>query len=534
VFHLVYTPYVMPLAISAAISVVLLVVAWRNWAEPVAPWFAATLLALLWWTVGYMFELMAVGTSAKVAWADIEYVGTTLLPLFWLIVILFFTGRQGLPRRWVAPLAAVAAGVIVMVFANPGGLFRGHATVVASGSLRALSPDYGPLWRYVGLPYLYVLSLVAVFLLVRGMLHTRRVHARQYAALLVATLIPLVAGAAYALGLSPWPEYNPAMAVISVSGVLMAYALFRYRLFDIAPLARDAVIDELADGLVVVDLEGRLRDFNAAACGAFPALDDDAVGRPVEEVLAIHPAMLDGLRREAEAAGSGLEVVPGGIVRADVSVMMPSDGARRDFNLSLTPVRSRGRRVVGHALLLHDVTESVRLLERLSELQARDELTGLLSAREWRTEAAVELLRARRYGYGVGMLLLDLDQLGHVNETCGTAAGDAILQAVAGACRKTQRPFDIVGRVGNDEIAVLMPHNTPEEAAAAAARLRDAVGALEVPVEDERIRVSGCLGVATADDVGGLDLASLFNQVEEALRTAKLSGRGSVASASVA
>ena len=227
-------------------------------------------------------------------------------------------------------------------------------------------------------------------------------------------------------------------------------------------------------------------------------------------------------------------MVPGGLVRADVSVMMPSDGARRDFNLSLTPVRSRGRRVVGHALLLHDVTESVRLLERLSELQARDELTGLLSLREWRGMAATELLRARRYGYGVGMLLLDLDQLGSANDACGTAAGDAILQAVASACQKTQRPFDIIGRVGSDEIAVLMPHNTAEEAAAAATRLRDAIGALEVPVDGARFRVTSCLGVASADDVGGLDLASLLNKAEQALRTAKLSGRGSVAASPAA
>jgi len=422
VFDLVYTPFVLPLAASAAIVVALLVVAWRNWGEPVAPWFAATLIALLWWTVGYMFELMAVGLHAKIVWADLEYIGTTLLPLFWLVVILVYTGRRSLPRwLWMA-LWAGALIVIVIVFVNPGGLFRGHPTVVVHGSLSALAPDYGPLWRYVGLPYLYGLSLAAVFLLVRGMLHAQRIYARQYAALLVAAVIPLAAGALYAAGVSPWPEYNPAMAAISVSGVLMAYALFRYRLFDIAPLARDAVIDELADGVVVVDREGRLRDFNAAARAAFPGLVAAAVGNPVDEVLAIHPAMLDDLRREVAAGGSGQDVA-GGLVRADVSVMMPGDGARRDFSLGLTPVRSRGGHVVGHALLLHDVTESARLLERLGELTTRDELTGLLSQRTWREDAATELLRARRYGYGVGMLLLDLDQLDAVNSPAGGRRG---------------------------------------------------------------------------------------------------------------
>ena len=161
----------------------------------------------------------------------------------------------------------------------------------------------------------------------------------------------------YAVGLSPWRYYNPAMALISVSGLLMAYALFHYRLFDVAPLARDAVIDGLADGLVVVDLENRLRDFNPAARQVFPALRDDAVGRPVEDVLAIAPAMLQSLRREAQLAGAN-DGEPFGLARADISVAAPDDeGGQRDFSLFFTPVRSRGGRVVGHALTLHDVTD---------------------------------------------------------------------------------------------------------------------------------------------------------------------------------
>jgi hypothetical protein len=76
-----HTPSVIPLAFSAVVIVAMLVVAWRNRATEVAPWFAATLVALLVWTVGYVFELMAVGVEAKVFWADLEYLGATALPL---------------------------------------------------------------------------------------------------------------------------------------------------------------------------------------------------------------------------------------------------------------------------------------------------------------------------------------------------------------------------------------------------------------------------------------------------------------------
>jgi predicted signal transduction protein with EAL and GGDEF domain len=193
------------------------------------------------------------------------------------------------------------------------------------------------------------------------MVHARRIYARQYAALLVATAVPLAAGSLYTFGASPWPDYNP--------------------------------------------------------------------------------AMLEGLRREA-ASVSAQERTPGdGLVRAHVSVAAPGDegGSQRDFTLHLTPVRSRGGEVVGHALLLHDVSESVELLARLERPASRDELTGLLSRRAWQDEAEHEHMRARRYGYGLGVALVDLDQLRTFNDACGQSAGDELLRAVAVACQKTLR-----------------------------------------------------------------------------------------------
>lgn len=528
--HFEYTPFVIPLAFSAVIVVAMLVVAWQNRDEEVAPWFAASLVAVLVWTVGYVLELMAVGIGAKIFWADLQYVGTTTLPLLWLEVVLIYTGRGRLPTAARAALWAVCAVIMFTVVVNPGRLFREHPSVVTHGSLTALSPDYGLLWRYAWIPWAYGLFVVIVLVLLRGMVHARRIYVRQYAALLVATAVPLAAGSLYTFGVSPWPDYNPAMAVVSISGVLMAYALFHYRLFDIAPLARDAVIEELADGLVVVDLESRLRDFNAAARQVFPALSDDAIGRPVDEVLAIHPAMLEGLRREAESA-SARERTPGdGLVRARVSVTAPGDegGSQRDFTLHLTPVRSHGGEVVGHALLLHDVSESVELLGRLERLASRDELTGLLSRKVWQDEAEHELMRARRYRYGLGVALLDLDQLRLVNDARGQAAGDALLRTASAACQKALRPFDIVGRLGGDEIAVLLPHLTAAEAAVAGRRLRDAVGALQVTCGDDVLGITACVGVAAVEHLTDEMLSGLLHEVEQALRAAKQEGPGRV------
>lgn len=80
------TPFLLPLAVSAAFCLAMLAIAWRNRIEPVAPWFAVTVLALLAWSVGYMFELMASALQAKITWANLQYVATIALPLLWVRV----------------------------------------------------------------------------------------------------------------------------------------------------------------------------------------------------------------------------------------------------------------------------------------------------------------------------------------------------------------------------------------------------------------------------------------------------------------
>lgn len=521
-----YTPYVLPLAVSTGVLLVLLYVTWRNRFEPSAPWFAASLVALLLWTAGYIFELMAAGLDAKIHWANVQFIGTTTFPLLWLQVVLIYSRGRGLSRPLLSALGVTCAAVVTLIFLNPGDLFRGGPSLTSEGSLIALESDYGPLWAFVWIPWAYALFAAVAVVLVRGMLHTRHIHVGQYAALLVATVIPLAAGTLYALGLSPWPDYNPAMAVVSVSGLLMGYALFHYRLFDVAPLARDAVIEGLADGLVVIDLDGRLRDFNPAATSVFPTLSEAAIGRPVSEVLAINPAMLEGLDGEAEAAGPG---EPRVMLRADVSIAVPEDGGRpREFTLVLTRVRTAAGHIVGHALTLHDVTESAELLARLGELSSQDELTGLLSRQAWQEQAEHELMRAVRYGYGLGVAVLDLDGMGAVNEAYGQATGDAVLRAVAAACRHALRPFDLVGRLGSDEVGVVLPHLTAAEALEAGRRLHDAVGNLRVPAGEEVLELTACVGVASTDHSGTDLLPALLHQAETALRTARAAGPGTV------
>ena len=533
-----YTPFVLPLALSAAFCIAMLLLAWRNRAEPVAPWFAATLVALLVWTVGYMVELMAVGLGAKIFWANLEYVATIALPLVWLQVVLIYTRRRGLSRTWWIVLSLIGAAVLVCVFLNPGRLFRVAPHVAVHGSLSALHPDYGPIWSFGWIPFTYGLLLVSTFLLVKQMRHAHRIHVRQSVALLIATILPLAAGTVYAIGLSPWPDYNPAMALISISGVLMAYALFSSRVFDLAPLARDAVVEHLADGVLVLDMRGRLMDFNPAAARTFPELDKASVGLPVAQLFAARPAVLCVFEEAAQEAREAdrpedappqaWEVEVGGLAGV-------ADASRRTphvLNLLVTPISSGGGAPFGLAVVAQDVTQRVELLEDALQLATTDGLTGVLTRRRFNELAELEVARAIRHGLQVTLLLLDIDRLKLVNDTHGHAAGDAVLSSVAAACQSALRAGELIGRLGGDEFGVLLPLTGADEASRVAERLRRAAGACLPPEAAATWCSTVSIGVATAASQVGDSFGGLMDAADQALYVAKEGGRDRIAVAS--
>ena len=238
----------------------------------------------------------------------------------------------------------------------------------------------------------------------------------------------------------------------------MAWALFRYRLFDIAPLARGMVVDGLSDGVIVLDTYDRIVDFNPAAATLFPDLDEDALGRPVSEILAFHPGLLESIGH------ASVGEAPPSTVVAELSMALPGDegsgAALRVTALHARPdaVRSRSGRLLGHSVLLHDVTRSVELLRQVERLATTDPLTELLTRKAFLELGEREMTRARAHGFPMWLVLLDLDHFALVNDLYGSDAGDEVIRAVAGACRRVLRAFDLVGRFAGEEFVLLLPH----------------------------------------------------------------------------
>jgi diguanylate cyclase (GGDEF)-like protein len=175
-----------------------------------------------------------------------------------------------------------------------------------------------------------------------------------------------------------------------------------------------------------------------------------------------------------------------------------------------------------------------RLLVATQTLTRLDPLTGLFN-RRFLVEQAPRLWRqARRDGTRVAALVLDLDHFKRLNDTHGHAAGDAVLQAIAGALSAAVRPSDILARTGGEELVVLGLVGDPDEAAHLAERLRSAVAASRTA---DGHAVTASVGVALtrpADGDSATDgLWRLVDRADAAMYQAKQQGRDRVVALSV-
>ncbi|MCK6388627.1 MAG: diguanylate cyclase [Zoogloea sp.] len=175
-----------------------------------------------------------------------------------------------------------------------------------------------------------------------------------------------------------------------------------------------------------------------------------------------------------------------------------------------------------------DITERKILEEELLRQAHVDYLTGVYNRRHFMERAEHELSRAHRYGNPLSMLMLDIDHFKLINDRYGHKVGDTVLKAVADLSHATFRDVDILGRLGGEEFAVLLPETNQQAALDAAERLRETIANARIPLtEGLPVTFSVSIGVSSmGSPEDNIDV--LLNRADRALYEAKGGGRNRV------
>ncbi len=283
-----------------------------------------------------------------------------------------------------------------------------------------------------------------------------------------------------------------------------------------------AMSEASQDGMVMIDDQGRVAFWNRAAERIFGHSRQEMLGQKLHSVVAMEEDA--GKAREGfpDFSRTGAGAVVGVLTERTAR---RKDGSTFPAEFSVAAFRLQDRWwAVG---TVRDITERKRAEELLLELATTDGLTGLTNRRHFLERGRAELERARRTGHPVSCIMFDVDHFKKVNDTYGHDAGDAVLKTLARTARETLRGMDVLGRIGGEEFAAILPETDLEAALHAAERLRLAVASMNVEHDGRPLPVTVSLGVALSS---GPDesLDDLLRRADQALYRAKQGGRNRV------
>jgi len=379
-----YTVNMSLLVVAAVVLSALILFLWSNRQAVGAKAFIVLELAILEWTLGNALELNSPDLAGKSFWTNVQYVGIVAVPVLWLIFTVQYAGReQWLTRRHVLLWWVVPALTLFFIWTNDlHSLMRFNVRLDISGPFPIIAKTYG-LWFWIHTAYSYLLMLIGSFLLIRALQRAPQLYRQQRNIVLIGILLPWVANVAYVLRLIP-DRLDLMPLIFTASALIIAVGLFRFRLFELMPVAREVVVESMNDGVLVIDLHDRIADLNPCARSLLGQLDREVVGQPVAQVWSAWTALADRLDGARE-------------VRAEIQVN--ADAAQRFVDLSLLPLRDGHGQLIGRLAILRDISAYKRVEEALrqaqSELEARvEQRTAELAAVNY--ELRSEIVERRR------------------------------------------------------------------------------------------------------------------------------------------
>lgn len=399
-----YTPYVLPVIIASAVAVWIVFNSWQHRAARNVFFLFLLALALTEWLVFYALQISGANLQTKVFFGEVKYLGVATTPLFWLFFAIQYAnlGKQTLTWRWMAILAVVPVLTsLLSVTTQWHGLFWNAPQLVQSVDFSDFSVIYGP-WYWVHVGYSYLLILTGTIFVFRSLRHRQGLHRWQAIALIVSVLAPWLGNILYFSGYNPIPylDLTPFAFVITVAS--LTWAILGFRLMDLSPIARDLIVDEMKDGMIVIDTQGQVVDINASAELMIGRAGSQVIGDPIAVVLAAWPELVERYRNVAEAVD-------------EISV-----GTERWFELQISPLRDQRDQFLGRAIVLRDITARKKIENALSNaLQQAQEANRLKSQLLARVSHELRTPLGGVLGFAE---LLQLDNFGALNEEQRDAA----------------------------------------------------------------------------------------------------------------
>ncbi len=415
-----YTPYASLLAIAALISALLAIYIWNRRDLPAAKPAIALMITIFVWSMGYLLEFMGVELETQLFWAKIQYFGIVGLPVAMFLFALAFSGRyEWLTARKFSGLLAIPAITLILVLSN-----ESHRLVWRNWSLEPVGANFAMLrlepgpafWLHT--IYAYGLLVASTVLIVQALKRRPREYRGQISSVLLAITIPWLTNAVsnlvFRVDLTPF--------AFIISGLAFAWSIYQYHLFERVPNAFETVIASMSDAVFILDMRNRIVNVNPAGQQMLGYSSAEILGQRTSEVFKNRTDILDVYEHAVN-------------IREEITI--GEDSHKRHYELSISPLTDRFDKILGRAVILHDISDRKRAENAMAV--ARDRA---LETSRVKSEFLARVSHELRTPLGVIRGYADL-----LSEPVYGTLSELQTKAVSEIIDSTQRISDMVGEL---------------------------------------------------------------------------------------
>ena len=347
--------------LAAAIALAAAAVIWPRRAAAGGRPLTLMLVAAAWWAICDAIELH-LPVAGRVFISQVQYLGAVCAaPLFFHAAWALSGRAESLRPALLGAVWAVPLTSLLVAWTNAWHHWMWTGVTMPTGTLPFSRYEYG-WWFWILTAQHYVLMVVATALFIGAIRRVRRPFRTGMSAALLAVVLPWIGHAAYTAKLGPWPGLNWLTLSLGITGSLLVWVVLREGLLDLLPRAREALLDRMTDGVLVVDRDGRVIIANGAARDTM--------------ALSAH-SLADAL---------GLSTLRDAPERWRTEVHVVNGSVRRWLDVRIDPVRDRWGALAGRLVVARDVTfqkaledEREHLIDELQNaLKKVVQLEGLL------------------------------------------------------------------------------------------------------------------------------------------------------------
>ena len=517
---------------TSILSIILSFLIWQKRHVKGSKYLLFVIVSVAIYNLAYALDYSATETSMKVFWSKWEYLGlANILPALALFFLEYFDIVNKVKAKNVILLWFVPVVVNILAWTN-----EYHALIWSGFSeidpLTNLMVFYHGKLYGLGIIYQYLLGLILIFMLFQQRLKFKHSQFHnQILVFIVAIILPVAGSLIYIFPINPLPGMDWAPIGSFFSIVLITLSITTFRFLDLIPVARDLVFSLIQDGIMVVDSQLRIVDWNPALTQLIPKLSLQ-LGGSAEHLFRMLGIKTNLFLNIHESINFELEITDPEMRILDILVSPLTRNKAFDGWLVIFDDETE-RRMATRALekanktLLQKLDEIEKLQIQLKEQAIRDPLTGLFNRRFFDEYFNNELVRSIRMDTPISLLMVDIDHFKSVNDRFGHDVGDQVLEMLGEILKTMFRKSDVSCRFGGEEFLVLLPGLAHDQAFNRAEALRERFEQSTREAEFLYAQVTVSIGISNypmhADNT-----RDLFRTADKALYQAKEQGRNRV------